>query len=1093
MALIKAATLIVSALLEAVSLVWMEISMFLVAAMVYAVCVGGVQPSLRKVLRWEAVVQTRKKEAPAGPSRRFTPSCPSEAEREIRGHLAKGDHRSALSVWHRVKSEAEAPKVSLTSVVDSMLKLGYSTTDVVAELRSSLASCPGLLPGIALLPNTLLRDDSLDLASGVLALLEERKYQVDQGPYASLMAAQLRRRDYAGVALTAGRLDASSLTPKMRTILATAAVSRGQLDEALGHIRQMPTPPPGGRSTLSPSATVQVLGLAAREHRVAAASEELQRVCARLETKHLDELVAVEGRRCGPSVCRELLDVGDLLHAPKGAGAYQALAGVLASASDRAGVHKLVEDLEEQTKKGPAGVSVGEPLALAVLNACKAVRSFDLATRVATLHSAACAGAPAGRVPLAACNLLVSGQLWEEACDFYEKEIRKREVLPDATLTSQLIKAANQTKRTELVQRLMEHSAALRSGVPAPVGGAHSASNMQRHATMIKAYARERDLAAAADVFTKVRSSGTQMSPIIYNSFLDACVQCNDIAGATRHFQEMKMLGFVDVVAYNTILKMHLSSGNTAEARALVQEMADRGLQANKVTYNELLHAKVIAQDSVGIWNLVEEMHKAGVRTNSVTCSILLKSLTLNSPPADVERVIALIDEVEEPIDEVLLSSVIEACIRIKHLDLLSDLMRRYRQRVSFAHLTAPTYGSMIKAYGQAGDVARVRELWDEMEERGVKPTSITLGCMIEALVTNNLAEEAWGLVHKQLESEDRRGCINTVIYSTVLKGFATTHRMDKVFAVYKEMKSKSIPCNTITYNTLLDACAKCCSMNRASTLLEDMKESCVEPDIITYSTIIKGYCLEGDVDRAFNVLEEMKNDDKFAPDEIMYNSILDGCAKQHRVEEALHVLEEMKATGVGPSNYTLSILVKLLGHARRLNQAFTMVEDLSNQNGFRPNVQVYTCLVQACILNRRLEKAMSLHDKMMADVGCRVDEKFYSVLARGCLQMQKPLKSVEVVRAAFQLHGHSLAEPARRSHRPIGVEARVLEEIAARLQAGSPEEQEALHALTGDLEEHRGFRIGGTYSTRRTGGGSGKTDQPRRGARGGRGRSGAA
>jgi len=103
MALIKAATLIVSALLEAVTLVWMEISMFLVAAMVYAVCVGGVQPSLRKVLRWEAVAQTRKKEAPAGPSRRFTPSCPSEAEREIRGHLAKGDHRSLERVAPREK------------------------------------------------------------------------------------------------------------------------------------------------------------------------------------------------------------------------------------------------------------------------------------------------------------------------------------------------------------------------------------------------------------------------------------------------------------------------------------------------------------------------------------------------------------------------------------------------------------------------------------------------------------------------------------------------------------------------------------------------------------------------------------------------------------------------------------------------------------------------------------------------------------------------------------------------------------------------------------------------------------------------------
>merc|ERR1719324_197669 len=453
-------------------------------------------------------------------------------------------------------------------------------------------------------------------------------------------------------------------------------------------------------------------------------------------------------------------------------------------------------------------------------------------------------------------------------------------------------------------------------------------------------------------------------------------------------------------------------------------------------------------------------MRGAGVRANSVTCSILLKSLAAHSHPSDVEKVIRLIDEVEEAIDEVLFSSVIEACIRIKQLDVLSDLMRRYRQKGGFVNLTAPTYGSMIKAYGQSGDVARVRELWREMEERGVKPTSITLGCMTEALVANQQADEAWELLHNQSETDDRKGCVNTVIYSTVLKGFAVARRIDKVFCVYKEMRGKSIPCNTITYNTMLDACAKCCTMDRASGLLEDMRESAVEPDIITYSTIVKGYCLEGDVDRAFSVLEDMKSDDKFAPDEIMYNSILDGCSKQHRVDDALKVLEEMKATGVVPSNYTLSILVKLLGHARRLNQAFRMVEELSTQHGFRPNVQVYTCLVQACVLNRRLEKALSLYDTMIADAGCRVDDKFYAVLARGCLQLHQPLKAVEVVRAAYQLPGHSLAEPERKDTRPIGVESRALEEVASRLQAGGPEEHSALEQLTNDLLEQRGVHI---------------------------------
>ena len=73
-------------------------------------------------------------------------------------------------------------------------------------------------------------------------------------------------------------------------------------------------------------------------------------------------------------------------------------------------------------------------------------------------------------------------------------------------------------------------------------------------------------------------------------------------------------------------------------------------------------------------------------------------------------------------------------------------------------NLSAPTYGSMIKAYGQAADVQRVQELWAEMLEKGVKPTSITLGCLIEALVVNHKAQEAWGLVRQQMEDEERRG-----------------------------------------------------------------------------------------------------------------------------------------------------------------------------------------------------------------------------------------------------------------------------------------------------------------------------------------------
>merc|ERR1719311_1788955 len=119
----------------------------------------------------------------------------------------------------------------------------------------------------------------------------------------------------------------------------------------------------------------------------------------------------------------------------------------------------------------------------------------------------------------------------------------------------------------------------------------------------------------------------------------------------------------------------------------------------------------------------------------------------------------------------------------------------------------------------------------------------------------------------------------------------------------------------------MIDACARCGAMDRVPELLQSMKQCSVEPDIITYSTLVKGYCHSGDVDRGFEVLKEMQKDGKYAADEILYNSLLDGCAKQHRVEEAIQLLDEMRANGVSPSNYTLSILVKLLGRARRLNE----------------------------------------------------------------------------------------------------------------------------------------------------------------------------
>merc|ERR1719238_1614084 len=229
------------------------------------------------------------------------------------------------------------------------------------------------------------------------------------------------------------------------------------------------------------------------------------------------------------------------------------------------------------------------------------------------------------------------------------------------------------------------------------------------------------------------------------------------------------------------MLKSYLKGGMVDEASQLLQEMSERGLPANNITYNELLNAKVQSKDRRGMWKLIEQMQAAKVTPNAVTCSILLKALTANSHGTDISRTMDLIDRMEEPMDEVLFSSVIEACMRIGQLDLLSAKMRKYASQGGLVALTAPTYGSMIKAYGQARDVERLWELWTEMRGREVKPTAITLGCMIDALVMNHCVEDAWDLVKKTYTDESQRDSVNTVIYSTILKGFAMSRQPEKL------------------------------------------------------------------------------------------------------------------------------------------------------------------------------------------------------------------------------------------------------------------------------------------------------------------------
>jgi len=174
-----------------------------------------------------------------------------------------------------------------------------------------------------------------------------------------------------------------------------------------------------------------------------------------------------------------------------------------------------------------------------------------------------------------------------------------------------------------------------------------------------------------------------------------------------------------------------------------------------------------------------------------------------------------------------------------------------------------------------------------------------------------------------------------------------------------------------------------------------------------------------------------MKHETEIQPDHFAYHSLLDCCAKQGRLQTGLQLLDRMRSEGVTLSNYTLTLAIKLMGRARRLTQAFELVEEVSQVYGFQPNIQVYTCLMQSCIQCRKIGKAFDLHNKILDD-GVAMDAKVYTVLARGCLVAGAVAKAAMVVRCAYQLPCGSRLRIAEGS--PCGLEASCLEEVLVEL-----------------------------------------------------------
>merc|ERR1719444_371945 len=185
-------------------------------------------------------------------------------------------------------------------------------------------------------------------------------------------------------------------------------------------------------------------------------------------------------------------------------------------------------------------------------------------------------------------------------------------------------------------------------------------------------------------------------------------------------------------------------------------------------------------------------------------------------------------------------------------------------------------------------------------------------------------------------------------------------------------------------------------------------------------------------------------------------------------LERGLALLKDMQEARVTPSNFTLSVLVKLANRSRRPEKAFELCSELSSKYSIRLNMHVYNNLVHACTAHGNLPRALEVFEQMLGE-RVRPDVRTYTLLLRSCISASATTEAAGLLRAAaglcgapsrFLRHGASAAQPKG------GLAAELVTEALEGIAASCGEEHLALELLR-DLKSVRGLKLDGRLPMR--------------------------
>ena len=501
----------------------------------------------------------------------------------------------------------------------------------------------------------------------------------------------------------------------------------------------------------------------------------------------------------------------------------------------------------------------------------------------------------------------------------------------------------------------------------------------------------------------EIINSDSNTDIILINVLLDSCIKLKESHILCQLFDNVTK-GKInnvkpDLITFNTFIKgcaqLNLYEKVTGAFELLLK---NEEIKPNDVTFNTLIDVFVRAKDMNKVWFIISKMKEYGIKPDNFTYSTIIKGLNKNcisndsnnnntnnnsiNSSSELDLAFKLFENVKKTSkpDEILYNCIMDACLRFGKIEQMLELYENMlNEGIKPSSITC---GIVIKAYGMKGNLDKALEMYEHMKKEKIEISSVTYGCLINACIKNNDLNKAF-LLYEDLQKNGFE--MNTILYTTLIKAYSKIKNLKKVIEIFTSMKNNknNFP-NNITYNSVIDCAIKCNQYDLANNIFTEMLNlplKDIKPDIITFSTLIKGEIRRKNFDSVIKYLEIMLKTD-IKPDDVLLNSLLDGCEKCKEYKKAFEIYNLFKEKGVEPTMMSYSIMMKICGRLSNFQFSKQLIEEVKKKNQ-NLNLIIFTCYIKTCFSTDNEKEAIETF-KFLKSCNIFPDNVAYATMING-------------------------------------------------------------------------------------------------------------